>query len=156
LLAVARSRSDERVFPGPDGFRGCPSWRPEAHGLDPTGTLLATGDFNGIVRVGRISEGTPHLLVGHRGAVDSVAISPDLRWVATTGEDNTLRLWPMPDLSKPPVHTLPREELLETLRSLTNLRAVRDPSSPNGWKVEVGPFPGWPGWPGWKDGKSSP
>jgi len=55
---------------------------------------------------------------------------------------------PMPDLSKPPLHTLPRE-LLAKLRSLTNLRAVADPDSPNGRKVEIGPFPGWETVPTW-------
>jgi hypothetical protein len=39
--------------------------------------------------------------------------------------------------------------LLAKLRSLTNLRAVRDPSSDTGWKVEVGPFPGWAEVPEW-------
>jgi hypothetical protein len=61
--------------------------------------------------------------------------------VATTGEDNTLRLWPMPDLSKPPLHTLPHDELLAKLRSLTNLRAVRDPSTATGW-ARGRPLPG--------------
>jgi hypothetical protein len=69
--------------------------------------------------------------------------------VASVGEDHTLRLWPMPDLSKPPLHSLPREELFATLHSLTNLRAVRDASSPAGWKVEVAPFPGWRDVPTW-------
>jgi WD40 repeat protein len=85
----------------------------------------------------------PHVLGGHVGPVDSVAISPDLRWIASSGEDNTLRLWPMPDLSKPPLHTLPHDELIAKLRSFTNLRAVRDPKSSTGWTVELGPFPGW-------------
>ena len=31
---------------------------------------------------------------------------------ASSGEDNTLRLWPMPDLDKPPLQTLPRDELI--------------------------------------------
>jgi hypothetical protein len=34
-------------------------------------------------------------------------------------------------------------ERLAKLRSLTNLRAVRDPASDTGWRVEIGPFPGW-------------
>jgi WD40 repeat protein len=111
--------------------------------------VAAIGSFDGTVRVARLSGGDPHLLLGHKGAVDRIAISPDLRWVATSGEVNTLRLWPMPDLSKPPLHTLPLEELLGKLRSLTNLRVVADPSAASGWKVEVGPFPGWKNVPTW-------
>ena len=39
------------------------------------------------------------------------AWSPDGTWVATCSIDNTLRLWPMPDLDQPPIHTLPHNEL---------------------------------------------
>jgi WD40 repeat protein len=117
--------------------------------LDPSGEVLATCSRDGTIRVGRLSGPEPHLLLGHVGNVFSVAISPDLRWVASAGEDDTLRLWPMPDLGKPPLHTLPYGELLAKLRSLTNLRAVRDQASPGGWKVEVGPFPGWATVPTW-------
>jgi hypothetical protein len=69
--------------------------------------------------------------------------------VASTGEDDTLRLWPMPDLSKPPMHALLHEALIGKLRSLTNLRAVRAPGDSMLWKVEVGPFPGWKDVPTW-------
>jgi WD40 repeat protein len=117
--------------------------------IDVSGPLAATTDVEGVVRVGRLSGGEPHLLVGHEGTVASVAISPDLRWVATMGQDSTLRLWPIPDLDKPPLHTLPCEELLAKLRSLTNLRAVREPEAPDGWKIELGPFPGWKEVPAW-------
>jgi len=89
------------------------------------------------------------VLPGHAGVAISVAVSPDLRWVASAGEDNTLRLWPMPDLSKPPLQTLPHDELLVRLRSLTNVRAVRDAKSATGWTIELGPFPGWKSIPVW-------
>jgi WD40 repeat protein len=117
--------------------------------LDPAGTVLATGDADGVVRVGHLAGGEPHLLMGHEGAVEYVAVSPDLRWVASTGSADTLRLWPMPDLSAPPLHTWPYDQLLAKLHSLTNLRAVRDPESSTGWKIDIGPFPGWKEVPTW-------
>jgi len=108
-----------------------------------------TGDRNGLVRVGPLTGEEPHLLFGHTRPVMSVAVSPDGRWIASGSDDGTIRLWPMPDLSKPPLHTLPHDELVAKLRSLTNLRAVRDPASDTGWKIEVGPFPGWAVVPVW-------
>jgi WD40 repeat protein len=117
--------------------------------LSPDGTTWATGEGDGSVWIGRIDGGEAHLLAGHEGPVDSVAISPDNRWIASSGYDKTLRLWPMPDLSKPPLHTLPHDELIAKLKSLTNLRAVRDEVSATGWTIEVGPFPGWDKVPVW-------
>jgi WD40 repeat protein len=72
-----------------------------------------------------------------------------VHWIASGSEDGTIRLWPMPDLSKPPLHTLPHNALLAKLKSLTNVRAVRDPSSHTGWKLEMGSFPGWKDVPTW-------
>jgi WD40 repeat protein len=128
--------------PGP-ALSGC-----QDIALDPTGSVAVAGDQNGTLWVGPVG-GAMHLLPGHEGAIEQVAVSPDLRWVASTGEDNTLRLWPMPDLSKPPLHTLPLDQLLAKLRSLTNLRAVRDPAATGGWKIELAPFPGWKDVPTW-------
>jgi WD40 repeat protein len=117
--------------------------------LDPSGLVAATGDVDGAIRVGRLSGDAPHLLYGHEAPVQRVALSPDLEWVASTAEDDTLRLWPMPDLDQPPLHVLPHEELVAQLRSLTNIRAVRDPEDSTGWRITLDPFPGWEEVPGW-------
>jgi len=117
--------------------------------LSFAGPVYSTASSDGLVRVGLVDGGPFHLLAGHVGPTQHTAVSPDLKWVASTGEDNTLRLWPMPDLSKPPLHTLPHDELIAKLKSLTNFRAVPDPAAENGWKIELDKFPGWKEVPTW-------
>ena len=117
--------------------------------LGPAGEILAQGCEDGSVRVGRIGSDASHLLLGHEARVRGIQFSPDGSRIASTSDDGTLRLWPMPDLSKPPLHTLPHDELIAKLHTLTNLRVVRDEESSTGWKIEVGPFPGWATVPQW-------
>jgi WD40 repeat protein len=116
--------------------------------LDPTGEIAVTAGADGIVRVGRVTGEEPHLLFGHSAAVTTVAVSADGKWIGSGGQDGSIRLWPMPDFSKPPLHTLGRDVLLARLRSLTNLHVVQDPSA-GGYALDVGPFPGWEKPPDW-------
>ena len=95
--------------------------------LSADGTVLAVAYLDGLVRVGSPTNDEPHLLFSHAGMPTSIAIDPQRRWIATTS-DEEIRLWPMPDLSAPPLHTLPYEELLAKLRSLTNVRLVESTS----------------------------
>ncbi|MGB5162561.1 MAG: hypothetical protein WBQ27_15685, partial [Thermoanaerobaculia bacterium] len=117
--------------------------------LGSSGEVVVSVDHLGIVRAGPATGEKPQLLLGHKGEVNSVAVSPDGRWIATGADDKLIYLWPMPDTNEKPLHTWPREALLAKLRSLTNLRAVEDPDSPTGWKLEIGPFPGWEEVPTW-------
>jgi WD40 repeat protein len=117
--------------------------------LDPSGSIVATGGRDGIIRVGPVSGESPHWLVGHEGTVWSLAISPDGRTIASGGSDSTIRLWPMPDLSRPPLHDLPGDDFQARLGSLINRRVVRDPDDPEGYRIKVDPFPGWAIVPQW-------
>ena len=44
--------------------------------VDPSGTILATGDFDGIMRIGPITGEEPHLFFGHK-TITGIAIHPD-------------------------------------------------------------------------------
>ena len=116
---------------------------------DAAGTVVVTGDKEGVLRVGSAGGEEPHLLLGHKGRIWSVDTDPLGQWIATGGDDGTVRIWPMPDLSKPPLHTLPHDELLAKLKTLTNLRMVRDEQSASGWTLTHDPFPGWETVPSW-------
>jgi len=116
--------------------------------VDPSLDILARGYEDGSIRVESLSGGEPHLILGTRGTPGDVRISPDGRWVVALTPSG-ITLWPMPDLSRPPLNTLPHDELMATLEAMTNLRAVPDEESSTGWKLTVGPFPGWAEVPTW-------
>jgi WD40 repeat protein len=130
------------------------SWPLPSHGnrvmngaLDHDGTIVVTTDSDGLVRVGPVTGEEPHLLPGHEGGVWA-AVHPSGTLIATGGADTTIRFWPMPDLSRPPLHTLPRAELIAKLGTLTNLRVKRDREADE-WQLVYAPFQGWKEAPSW-------
>jgi len=122
--------------------------------VDPGGRFVVTYSCEpggrGQLLIGSINGDPPHLLVSDE-TFSGQKISPDGRWIATTAgdDDPTITLWPVPDLSRPPLHTLPLDRLLSKLRALTNLRVVPDPESDTGWSWALDPFPGWEEVPTW-------
>ena len=122
---------------------------PLAVALSPQGDVIAVAHEDGTVEIRRLTDTESFFLFGHEAPVFGLAFSPDGTLLASAGQDGTVRIWPMPDLSKPPLQALPHDELLAKLDTHTNLRVVRDEASPTGWKVELGPFPGWETVPEW-------
>jgi hypothetical protein len=55
----------------------------------------------------------------------------------------------MPDLSKPPFHTLPHDERKARLHAVTSHRVVGDAAAAAGYEVGAGPFSGWKDVPTW-------
>ena len=106
---------------------------------------VVTGSRDGIVRVGKLTGEEPHLLMGHEGTVVGLEVEPGGRWIASGGDDGTVRMWPMPEGQ--PFHTLPLDELLERLRAVTNYRVVEDAATPGGYRLDFEPFKGWKGEP---------
>ena len=117
--------------------------------LSPDGRLLAASTRSGTIYVVPLSGGESHQLYGHQSRIMRIAFSTDGRQLASSDRSGLLRVWAVPDTSKPPPHSLPLSELLAKMDSLTNLRMIRDDGMPNGWRTKVKRFPGWQSLPDW-------
>ncbi len=118
--------------------------------LDPSGTIAVSADNSppggrlGMLRVGPVTGEEPQLLFGHEATVWPLAVSPGGDRIASAAVDGTIRLWTMPDVSRPALQTLPLDELLARLRAFTNARVVRDDAAPERYRVEWEPISRWP------------
>jgi WD40 repeat protein/predicted Ser/Thr protein kinase len=58
------------------------------------GSVLAAKDIAERVLVARLADGRERLrLIGHGGGVPAVEFSPDGKWIASSGKDQTIKLW---------------------------------------------------------------
>ena len=95
------------------------------------------------MRVEPLTGEEPHFLFGHTSAVISVAAARDGHWIAparATTDRSTpgrCRAFRSRCCTRCPRSASGEAEIAD------QLRAARDPSSGTGWKIEIGPFPGW-------------
>jgi len=129
------------------------SWALPSHGNQislakwhPNGEMIISSSPGGEIRVSTLHDENTHILFGTK---DRIEIDSLGRWIASFGPDGILRFFPMPDLSKPQSHTLPYDELMSRLKSMTNYRVVDDESSSTGYKIQYDQFPGWEKVPEW-------
>ena len=156
LLAASQGDNGEaRLFDLEEGT----SFQLDSHGpilsgwLDASGSVALTWPANhGFLRISLARGGPVHLLArDDLGSIYRPVLSPDGKWVALLSGAGgaTIRLWPVPDTSQPPLQSLPHDELLGKLRRMTNLRVVTDSDSDTGWSWSLDPCPGWETPPEW-------
>ena len=160
IVVVARAAQDSRSSES----RRPP--RPRYRHRDPPGELRRPGvvdrhergghdhrrrgTMDGVVRVGSTDGSEPHLLLGHDGWIWDVDIDParplDRHRAART---RPFASGPCPTSPSRRSTPCPHDELVAKLKSLTNLRVVRDDESTTGWTLTHDPFPGWETVPSW-------
>ena len=88
--------------------------------------------------------------VGPEAGLGFPSFSPGADRFAVGYGDGSIWLHPVPDLDSPPLNfSTPHDEFVARIKSFTNIRAVRDPNSETGWKLDYEPFPGWERAPEW-------
>lgn len=96
-----------------------PQWI-QAIGFSPrNGHWLATAGLEGTIKLWDISAANPaaHPIVlnGHQGKINVLAFDPTDKWLASAGDDLTVRLWKPADPSSPPVVLRGHESAITTL-----------------------------------------
>ena len=66
--------------------------------FSPDGTLLASGDKSGVIRIWNIKEKTQvQALRSHTDLINDLVFSPDGQWLVSASADKSLRLWRLED-----------------------------------------------------------
>ena len=118
-----------------------------AAAFDPTGTVIVTGSYDGVVRVGPIAGGEPHLLYGHT-LRSRASPSPPMGSGSPREARTEPSVYGRCPKGSPSTHSRTKSSWSASAR-LTNLRVVADEGSDTGYRVVIGPFPGWANPLGW-------
>ena len=114
--------------------------------LAMAGSLIASAAGYDELEVIELPQGPHHRLPLFKALGYSVCVDPLGRWIASAG-DGLIKLVPLPlDQSW---ETIPRDELLALLRTLTNLRAVPNDTLPHGYELVGASIPDWENPPSW-------
>ena len=97
-LVVSTGRAAEAASDSALGWVGDTVWRGHQGGINavavsPDGSLLITGDSEGVVRVWDVAEGRSRSYRGHSGSVLDVAFDPSGRFAVSSGADKAVRVW---------------------------------------------------------------
>ena len=97
-LVVSTGRAVEATPDSPPVWVEDAVWRSHrgavnAVAVSPDGSLLITGDSEGVVRVWDVAEGRSRSYRGHSGSVLDVAFDPSGRFAVSSGADKAVRVW---------------------------------------------------------------
>jgi serine/threonine protein kinase/WD40 repeat protein len=121
----------------------------QAMAIAPNERFIVTRETRGTLCVQYIDEDRYHLLPSNDGWLSDLWVSDENLWLGAINQEGKLAYWPVPEGE--PLHDRPLEEFLEILKAQTNIRAFLDVNSEEGFRYEVGPFPGWNTTPVWQE-----
>ena len=109
--------------------------------IAPDASFVVAGREDGTILFLPRDSDRPRVLLGHEAPVSAIRVPPSGDRIVSAARDGTVRVWPIP--KGPPVHDLPHGEFLTMLRGQTNVRAIVDPKTEEGYRIEFDAFPGW-------------
>ncbi len=71
--------------------------------FSPDGQRIVVGDQSGVVRVVQLSSSLQRVLTGHRGRIMNIVFAPSGKFLATVGDDSSVRLWSWSQITMPPI-----------------------------------------------------
>ena len=93
--------------------------------FSPNGKMLATGGYNGEIRMWDTATGMlQQILIGHTSVIEALAFSPDGNTLASGGEDSTVILWEVDTSGVPPTPRIATDVNGDSVVNVLDLVAV--------------------------------